>query len=442
MTLLKLLIGLAVENHHLGLAKRRSLKFGCYPYHFKTISDKYVLRAISFVTTEMPTHKSFSIFGSNFCRALKVVVGKNGYVSEPCTFSGHVCDFEVCFDAKNRPVGLPGIWKYVHVNRALLSVGACEDASRISRKIDVSEVPLLVEELKSSESVDQVSPSNLVPGLNQANQVSHVAASNRASKTSLNQLPSSNQLLSNELNHEPSLSQANTVSSSDQESNVSSQSEANVVHNSSEESLSRGSQTVNDSCITTESPNKVVKAKTHSGSKEPRNFYETDAFEDERTLSCILEAVTETSSLETASYENIGTISCYDAKTHRNQTFSSGSDAGSAPETEKLKDEKPKDEKPISKMYIRNSGFSVHLASDWGQYFVSTGALLKRKVLFELNGPMHYAVNDQRHVLGKDVVKKRQLEAMGWEVIPVSLYSERCMLKMCPPVAIIMVGQV
>ena len=70
-------------------------------------------------------------------------------------------------------------------------------------------------------------------------------------------------------------------------------------------------------------------------------------------------------------------------------------------------------------------GNGIHLASDWGRYFVKSHHMpcVARRVAFELNGPLHYAVNVPGHIKGKDVVKKRQLEALGWEVVHVSLNS-------------------
>ena len=60
-----------------------------------------------------------------------------------------------------------------------------------------------------------------------------------------------------------------------------------------------------------------------------------------------------------------------------------------------------------------------------GLYNISTGwidggrvAAAKRRIVIEIEGPTHYAVNS-RHELGKSVIKRRQLEAFGWEFIQV-----------------------
>ena len=68
----------------------------------------------------------------------------------------------------------------------------------------------------------------------------------------------------------------------------------------------------------------------------------------------------------------------------------------------------------------RKPSLLLNLASDWEEYLRSTVPSVARRIVFELNGPPHYAVNAPEHCLGKDVVKKRQLEARGWEVIQVS----------------------
>lgn len=79
---------------------------------------------------------------------------------------------------------------------------------------------------------------------------------------------------------------------------------------------------------------------------------------------------------------------------------------------------------PFHSMKHSSKANYVKVASDWAHYFASPGPPpnVSRRVVFELNGPVHYAsnVSAQRHVCGKDVVKKRQLEALGWQVIHVS----------------------
>ena len=64
----------------------------------------------------------------------------------------------------------------------------------------------------------------------------------------------------------------------------------------------------------------------------------------------------------------------------------------------------------------------VNLASDWQDIIQSPiSEPVARRIAIEADGPQHYAINC-RHVLGHTVLKRRQLEALGWEVTPVSTY--------------------
>lgn len=78
---------------------------------------------------------------------------------------------------------------------------------------------------------------------------------------------------------------------------------------------------------------------------------------------------------------------------------------------------------PLESMNYVTKAACVRVASDWAQRFVSPADMphITRRVVFEVNGPVHYASNIRRHLRGNDVVKKRQLEALGWEVIHVSI---------------------
>ena len=59
------------------------------------------------------------------------------------------------------------------------------------------------------------------------------------------------------------------------------------------------------------------------------------------------------------------------------------------------------------------------VASDWGVEPEEVRARVARRVVFEADGPTHYAVNCH-HPLGHTVLKHRQLRALGWDVISVS----------------------
>ena len=67
----------------------------------------------------------------------------------------------------------------------------------------------------------------------------------------------------------------------------------------------------------------------------------------------------------------------------------------------------------------------INLASDWDIVKSAIGEDIHRRVVFEANGPNHYAINNPRHWLGKMVLKQEQLEAQGWEVIHVSVICSR-----------------
>ena len=61
---------------------------------------------------------------------------------------------------------------------------------------------------------------------------------------------------------------------------------------------------------------------------------------------------------------------------------------------------------------------SINLASDWGQKFTVPSTSVSRKIALEADGPWHFACNCN-HALGRTVLKRRQLKALGWEVISV-----------------------
>lgn len=57
----------------------------------------------------------------------------------------------------------------------------------------------------------------------------------------------------------------------------------------------------------------------------------------------------------------------------------------------------------------------VNFASDWGWKW---SEMVARRIAVEIDGPSQFSVNGN-HPLGKSVLKKRQLRALGWEVIQV-----------------------
>ena len=65
--------------------------------------------------------------------------------------------------------------------------------------------------------------------------------------------------------------------------------------------------------------------------------------------------------------------------------------------------------------------YFVTLASDWADLteFPSLPVHANRRVAIEVDGPMHFAVNCS-HLTGRTALKRRQLTALGWEVISVS----------------------
>lgn len=78
-----------------------------------------------------------------------------------------------------------------------------------------------------------------------------------------------------------------------------------------------------------------------------------------------------------------------------------------------------------------SGGFSktyVNLASDWETILNrSPNKPVARRIAIEADGPRHFATNC-RHPLGHTVLKHRQLEALGWEVVSVRC-TVACILK-------------
>ena len=63
---------------------------------------------------------------------------------------------------------------------------------------------------------------------------------------------------------------------------------------------------------------------------------------------------------------------------------------------------------------------TVNLASDWGARFYPPSKVIARRVVVEADGHHHYAINCD-HLLGSTVLKRRQVRALGWEVLNVSM---------------------
>ena len=73
---------------------------------------------------------------------------------------------------------------------------------------------------------------------------------------------------------------------------------------------------------------------------------------------------------------------------------------------------------PITERYDFEVPFN--LASDWGRKFCGPPRRPARKLVIEGDGIFHFARNDRTAVVGSTVLKKRHLEALGWETITVS----------------------
>lgn len=155
---LKLLIGLAVENPQLSLGtlvSEQDLKFGQVPYHFSALSDKYAQFSLQFVLNSYKK-KAFSMFGSNFHRALMEVVGNGCFRSEPLSLTGYNIDFEVLFGADGKPV--PVMPSCVLLRSAFKSIGLIVEPDSSPTVLKQSKMSLLLESLRESgDGTDQLS---------------------------------------------------------------------------------------------------------------------------------------------------------------------------------------------------------------------------------------------------------------------------------------------
>lgn len=73
----------------------------------------------------------------------------------------------------------------------------------------------------------------------------------------------------------------------------------------------------------------------------------------------------------------------------------------------------------MSDVFFVDKKSKIPLATDWMRFFDSKSPSFKR-ICIEFDGPSHFSKNNKYHCLGHDVVKMRQLEAMGWHTIRVS----------------------
>lgn len=151
-TLLKLLIGLAVENPQLQFASATDIKVGHFPYHFSNLSNNFIFVPLSFIVSKY-NDKGFSIFGANFFRALKLAMGAGLFRSEPLSLSGYMMDFEVLIGHDGKPIQTPRNQKYILMQKALKSVGALRETESItSFSLEKQTMPLLLDDLKLSET--------------------------------------------------------------------------------------------------------------------------------------------------------------------------------------------------------------------------------------------------------------------------------------------------
>lgn len=75
----------------------------------------------------------------------------------------------------------------------------------------------------------------------------------------------------------------------------------------------------------------------------------------------------------------------------------------------------------LASMPICNGfGANVNLSSDWGVKFQSPSRKPARKLVIEGDGPHHTASNYPSHLMGSTIVKRRQIETLGWELLNVS----------------------
>lgn len=92
---------------------------------------------------------------------------------------------------------------------------------------------------------------------------------------------------------------------------------------------------------------------------------------------------------------------------------------------EKLEGAETKTEFEATKEAVLDSKFDlrmrINLASDWGSKFEAVPRRVTRRVAIEVDGIIHFAANCD-HVMGRTVIKHKQLRALGWEVLQVRTY--------------------
>ncbi len=63
----------------------------------------------------------------------------------------------------------------------------------------------------------------------------------------------------------------------------------------------------------------------------------------------------------------------------------------------------------------------INLASDWGSKFEAIPRRVTRRIAIEVDGLVHFAANCD-HVMGRTIIKHKQLQALGWELLQVSIH--------------------
>ena len=103
-------------------------------------------------------------------------------------------------------------------------------------------------------------------------------------------------------------------------------------------------------------------------------------------------------------------------ETSQNETICNGSSTSEAAGTDSASVYRL-----LTDMKSEQYKYYITLASDWVDLTESPSLPVHatRRVAVEIDGPMHFAVNCS-HLTGSTALKRRQLTALGWEVISVS----------------------
>lgn len=102
---------------------------------------------------------------------------------------------------------------------------------------------------------------------------------------------------------------------------------------------------------------------------------------------------------------------------------------------EKLETAETKTEFEATKKAVLDSNFDlrmrINLASDWGSKFEAVPEGVAKRIAIEADGYIHFAANCD-HVLGRTVLKHKQLRALGWEVMQVKAFLQH-LYSICSP---------